>query len=99
MLMAAVAATPALAQTDFTLTNALSQAVTGVNTYPLDEKGEPVEENIGGFFNPLASGAKITFTLDSTACETVLMVISIDGQSEFRPIIDLCAKTAVTIRN
>lgn len=54
MVVSALAATPALAQTDFTLTNGLSQAITGVNTSPLEDAGNPIGDHIGGFFDPLA---------------------------------------------
>ena len=95
----ALAASPACAQFEFTLTNGLLQTITGVNTYPLNDNGAPIEDNIGGFFDPLAPGDRATFALDSTDCEKVLMVVSIADRPDFRPIIDLCVTTAVTIRN
>lgn len=60
-----LAATPALAEVTMTLDNRGSVAVTAINSFPVDENGEGVEDNLGGLaVDDVAPGDKSKFQLD-----------------------------------
>lgn len=87
-------ATPALAETVVTIENRGTRVMTAINSFPLDEDGEPVEDNLGGLVeDEVPPGAKGTLPLSGDCGKVILFLRfadTIDGNDlEFR--VDTCA--------
>ena len=82
-------ATPALAETVVTIENRGTHVLTAINSFPLDDDGEPIEDNIGGLVeDEVPPGAKGTLPLLGY-CGNVLLFLrladTVDGDDlEFR---------------
>lgn len=64
---ALLAATPALADVRMTLENRGTVVVTAINSFPVDENGEGVEDNLGGLaVDEVAPGEKSKFDLSGS---------------------------------
>lgn len=57
-------ATPALAAVTVTIENRSTATVSGINSFPVGDDGEAVEDNIGGLFDDVAPGSKASFELN-----------------------------------
>ena len=51
-----LAATPVFAEVAMTIVNHSSQSVMGINSFPLDEDGEVIEDNLGGTIDEVPPG-------------------------------------------
>lgn len=58
-----LAATPSFAEVLMTIDNRSSVTVTGINSFPVDENGEGIEDNLGGVIDDIPAGTSATFEL------------------------------------
>ena len=88
-----------VAAKDLVLTyeNASSVVVSGSDVYPLDEDGEPIEDNYGGFHDDLPVGETLKVNLGETRCRPMLIRITLANGKELRINLDTCADTHVRI--
>ncbi len=76
-----LAATPVLADVRMTLDNRASVAVIAINSFPVDENGEGVEDNLGGLaVDEVAPGTKSEFQLDGN-CAITRFFVRLAGQT------------------
>jgi hypothetical protein len=66
------------------------------SVFPINDRGEPVEDNLGGI-GPVASGTSATFPIDSTQCERLLIVVTLADQSELRADVDTCKGNTIVV--
>lgn len=78
------------------LVNGSSQAVTGLSLFPLDADGEAVEDNLGGFHDPVEPGGEARAELYS-ACGPMLAVVMLQDGSDLRAKLDTCADTTLQV--
>jgi hypothetical protein len=76
-----LAAGPASAEVTMTIINRSSQAVTAINSFPIDAEGQPVEDNLGGIIDDVPPGARATFELDGD-CGRVLFFVRLEHQGD-----------------
>ncbi len=98
---AMMAATAALADETIILTidNQSTLVVDRLNTFPVDEDGEAVEDNLGSLMEDLAPGAKAELALSMTRCGVVRLYASFADGRELEGDIDLCKERTITVRD
>lgn len=79
LLAALLATTPALAEVRMTIENRSSSlTVTAINSFPVDENGEGVEDNLGGIIDDVPPGTSATFDLNGDCAVTRFFVRLLD---------------------
>lgn len=81
-----------------TIDNQSSQAVDWVNTFPVNDAGEAVEDNLGGT-GAILPGTSSTYDLASTRCELVRVFIVMADESELEADVNLCKSRVVVVTN
>jgi hypothetical protein len=98
-LIALLLATPALADIDIRVENRSSRAITAINTFPLDDDGEPVEDNLGGLGDDLAPGGTATINLNGE-CGPTRFFVRVSGQGDADDLeldADTCADRTIRL--
>lgn len=88
----------AAAAFELDIVNQSSLTVTGVSLYPLDAGGEPVEDNLGGRYEPLAPGAETRLEV-SAQCGSMLVVVAVEAGDDLRLKLDTCNDRSVVVRD
>lgn len=79
-----------------TLLNNSSQVVDGLNVFPVDTDGDPVEDNLGGFYDPVAPLGRAQADLDGNCGNSLFVVMMGDG-SELRAQVDTCTQNNIEV--
>ena len=97
-IMAVLLATPGFAA-DIVLTvnNQSSQPVDAMSVYPVKADGTIIDDNIGGFYDPVAPGGVGTADLSTTRCGNVYVRLSLSNSEELTSIIDTCTQTTLVV--
>lgn len=75
LALAIAAASPALATVTMTIENrSTTQTVSGINSFPIDEDGEGIEDNLGGLFDDVPPGSSAKFDLNGDCTLTRFFV-------------------------
>lgn len=82
-------ATPAFADVKITIENHGTTAVSGTNSFPIDDDGEPIEDNIGGLYEDIAPGARGSYELVGDCGPTRIFVRLAGHTGEDDMVIDL----------
>ncbi len=100
LAVALAAATPALAQPIvLTIQNDSSQAVTRLNTFPVDKDGVPIEDNLGALMEEVAAHSTGKLELDISKCQPVWLTVMLDEKEELTTIIDTCKGATLVVRD
>ena len=78
------------------LVNEGSHAVTSLSLFPLNAAGEPVEDNLGGFYDPLLPGGDVRVDL-AALCGPMLAVVLLSNGADLRVKLDTCADTVLRV--
>lgn len=89
---------PALAEMFLTIDNQSSQMVDRVNTFPLGEDGEPIEDNVGSTMDVL-SGRRSTYRISNDSCGVVRVYIVMEDESELEGDFDVCDSQTVIVQD
>ena len=96
-LLSAMLAAPAHAEgLTLRLINGSSQVVTALSMFPLDDDGEAVEDNLGGFYDNVAPGAEALAEIGA-ACGPMLAVVMLQDGLDLRVKLDTCADTTLQL--
>lgn len=79
-----------------TIDNQSSQMVDRVNTFPVGDDGEAIEDNLGST-GDIMPGTTGTYSLASTKCELVRVYIGMADQSELNTDLNLCKARTVVV--
>lgn len=90
---------PAAAQVDINVFNQSARTITGLNAYPIAGDGSIIDDNIGGYYEPIGPRGMGTITVGDPVCGTVLILINIDGSigDEARATLDTCESQALIL--
>jgi len=78
--------------------NESNQVVAGLNLFPLDEDGSPIEDNLGGFVDPLLARQSLDVQIAS-ACGPMLAVVVMGNGSELKiDYFDSCSASTLIVR-
>lgn len=97
----ALIATPVLADgTTLTIDNRSSEPVVRLNTFPIDDDGVPVEDNLGALMDDIAPGAQGRIDLSITRCMPVYVALGLGAgarERELTTIIDTCKSRTLVV--
>lgn len=78
--------------------NHASQGVAALNVFPLDQDGEPIEDNLGGFIDVLPAGQSSTVVINAQ-CGPTLAVVMLADEAELRLELDTCKHNQILVRD
>lgn len=92
---------PAFAQDDASIVieirNESSQAITRLNTYPVDADGEAIEDNLGALREDIPAGETARLSIDQSKCGPIRAYLGMADDSEIEGDIDTCKQRIVVI--
>ncbi len=96
-LAATLIAVPAMAQeTTVEVVNQSSLTVSAISGFPLDEAGDFIEDNLGGFFDDLLPG-QTRIARFSGRCGPMLAVVMLGNGGELRTNLDTCKDHTIVV--
>ncbi len=96
-LMGGLAGAVAAEEIVITFENASKGAVSGADFYPLGKDGQPVEDNLGGFFDDLAPGASTKVRLSANRCGPLWVRINLVSRKQLVITLDTCNDRKVRV--
>jgi len=93
-------ATPALAKGPvLILSNETRSVFDSLTVYPLTQQGEPVEDVVGGYTNPIGPSDIVELPLSLERCGKVMVRLTTTKGRESRVTMDLCKGNLLSLRN
>jgi hypothetical protein len=98
LLAATLAAGPVFAApvTLVVLNRSTMLTVHGINTFPIDDDGDAVEDNLGGFFEDVGPGGSARAELIGE-CGRTLVLVNLGGDDEVRTELNTCHQRTVVV--
>jgi hypothetical protein len=72
-------------------------SITGLNLFPIDRDDDPIEDNLGGFIDPLPKGGMRRVEIDAD-CGPLLAVFVLGNGDELRADFDACEDTTLKVQ-